>query len=123
MQTITNSHHPNSITIAYGDSLIFRANYQSVRIKTAEIIYIQALADYVIIKTQTAKYITLATMKDMATLLEGKGFVRTHRSYIVNVDYIHNIKGSMIVVEKESAKFVIPVGRAYKKDFRQTLAA
>ena len=122
MQTLT-TNYTASVTTGLGDSLIFRANYQSVRIKTDDILYIQALADYVIIKTREAKHITLSTMKDMARLLEGRGFARIHRSYIVNLDHIHNVKGSTIVVENETAKFAIPVGRAYKKDFRQSIAA
>jgi hypothetical protein len=81
------------------------------------------LCQYVIIKTTSAKYITLSTMKDMARLLEGRGFARTHRSYIVNMDKIHNIKGSNIIVHSDSNKMTIPVGRAFKKDFRQSLAA
>jgi DNA-binding LytR/AlgR family response regulator len=122
MQTLYSNTFANTAT-SLGDSLIFRSNYQSVRIKTDEILYIQALADYVIIKTTSAKYITLSTMKDMARLLEGRGFARTHRSYIVNMDKIHNIKGSNIIVHSDSNKMTIPVGRAFKKDFRQSLAA
>ncbi len=122
MQTLHSNTFANTAT-SLGDSLIFRSNYQLVRIKTDEILYIQALADYVIIKTASAKYITLSTMKDMARLLEGRGFARTHRSYIVNLDKIHNIKGSNIIVHSDSNKMTIPVGRAFKKDFRQSLAA
>ena len=122
MQTINTNTFANTAT-SLGDSLIFRSNYQSVRIKTDDILYIQALADYVIIKTTSAKYITLSTMKDMAKLLEGRGFARTHRSYIVNLDKIYNIKGSSIIVHTDSNKTTIPVGRAFKKDFRQSLAA
>jgi len=122
MQTLI-SNYSNDATTTVADSLIFRANYQSIRVKTEEILFIQALADYVIIKTRDAKYITLATMKDMTRLLEGRGFARIHRSYIVNLEYIHDIKGSIIVVDEEVSKVAIPVGRAYKKDFRQYMAA
>ena len=122
MQTINTNTFADTAT-SLGDSLIFRSNYQSVRIKTDDILYIQALGDYVIIKTTSAKYITLSTMKDMAKLLEGRGFARTHRSYIVNLDKIYNIKGSSIIVHTDSNKTTIPVGRAFKKDFRQSLAA
>jgi DNA-binding LytR/AlgR family response regulator len=122
MQTLT-PNFSNQVSSSLGDSLIFRANYQSVRVKTDDILYIQALADYVIIKTKEAKHITLATMKDMAKLLEGRGFARTHRSFIVNLDHVHNLKGSSVLVEDEKAKFTIPVGRAYKKDLKQSVAA
>ncbi|MBX7181413.1 MAG: LytTR family transcriptional regulator [Bacteroidia bacterium] len=107
----------------FGDSLMFRANYQSVVVPTEDILYIQALADYVIIKTAQAKHITLATMKDMANLLQGRGFIRTHRSYIVNIDHIQKFKGSTVVLDNESSKIAIPVGRAFKKEFRQSMAA
>jgi DNA-binding LytR/AlgR family response regulator len=121
MKTLS-SHYEGNVS-NLGDSLMFRANYQSLMVATQDILYIQAMADYVIIKTAQAKHITLATMKDMANLLQGRGFVRTHRSYIVNVDRVQKIKGSNIVLDSETSRISIPVGRAYKKEFRQSIAA
>ena len=95
------------------DKLIIRSNYKFIQIKIDDILFIKALADYVIIKTTTERYVTLSTMKDMCDSLPKNKFIRTHRSYIVNMEKIHFIKGSSLVIRDN--KIPIPIGRIYKK--------
>jgi len=68
------------------ERILIKANYQLVPVNLDEILFIKALSDYVIIKTTTGKYITLSTMKDMVSSLPENIFVRSHRSFIVNLD-------------------------------------
>jgi len=103
------------------DNLMIKANYQLIQLKTDDILFIKALADYVIIKTTTGKYITLSTMKDMCDALPKNKFVRTHRSFIVNMEKIHLIKGSSITITDNNIQFTVPIGRVYKKTLKATL--
>ena len=105
------------------ERLLIKANYQVVPILVRDILFIKALSDYVIIKTTTAKFITLCTMKEMMDSLPEEMFVRTHRSFIVNIDKIMNVKGSYVEMSEKDMQFSIPIGRAYKKDFRTLLNA
>ena len=122
MKKSTSNSFVNTSSVL-SDAIIFRSDSQTVRINTDDILYIEALADYVIIKTELTRHITLSTMKDMVKLLQGRGFVRTHRSFIVNMDKIELFKGSSIVVKKDSNPMVIPVGRVFKKEIKELLAA
>lgn len=74
-----------------------------------------------IIKTTTGKYITLSTMKEMCDALPKDKFVRTHRSFIVNMEKIHLIKGSSITITDNNVQFTVPIGRVYKKALKATL--
>lgn len=103
------------------DNLMIKANYQLIQLKTDDILFIKALADYVIIKTTTGKYITLSTMKEMCDALPKHKFVRTHRSFIVNMEKIHLIKGSSITITDNNVQFTVPIGRVYKKALKATL--
>ena len=105
------------------ERLLIKSNYQAVTINVSDILFVKALSDYVIIKTTNAKYITLCTMKEMVENLPEEQFVRTHRSFIVNVDKIMNVKGSFIELNENELRFSIPIGRAYKKEFRTMLNA
>lgn len=105
------------------ERLLIKSNYQLVPINVRDIIFVKALSDYVIIKTTSAKYITLCTMKEMVENLPEEHFVRTHRSFIVNVDKIRSVKGSMVELNENELHFSIPIGRAYKKEFRMLLNA
>ena len=100
---------------------MIKANYQLIQLKTDDILFIKALADYVIIKTTTGKYITLSTMKDMCDSLPGDKFVRTHRSFIVNMEKIHLIKGSSLIITQDNFQYTVPIGRVYKKALKATL--
>lgn len=105
------------------ERILIKANYQLVPVNLDEILFIKALSDYVIIKTTTGKYITLSTMKDMVSNLPDNVFVRSHRSFIVNLDKVSAVKGSTIEIRDSEMRFSVPIGRAYKKDFKASLNA
>lgn len=104
------------------NSILIKSNYQLIQVKTDDILFVKALSDYVIIKTITGKYITLSTMKSMVDTLP-ESFVRSHRSYIVNMDKINFVRGSSIIVGDEKTQYTVPIGRAYKKDFKANLGS
>jgi len=56
-------------------------------IKPDEIYYIEAYGDYVLIYTEKSKFIKEQTMLHFENSLPSQ-FIRIHRSYIVNVDYM-----------------------------------
>ena len=57
-----------------------------------ELIYIQACGDYVTLVTPEGQYIKELTMKYLETHLPASGFVRVHRSTIVNVTQISRVE-------------------------------
>ncbi len=103
--------------------ILIRSNYELVPVNFDDIVFIKALADYVIVKTTTGKYITLCTMKEVEEKLPSDRFARSHRSFIVNLDKVSFVRGSNIEMIDRDFRFSIPIGRAYKKDFRQSLQA
>ena len=56
-----------------------RTDAKIVRITYEKILFVEALADYVIIQTTTKKHIVHFTMKGIANRLPDDEFVRTHR--------------------------------------------
>ena len=105
------------------EKLLIKSNYQLIPVNISDIVFIKALSDYVIIKTTKDKYITLSTMKDILASLPPNIFVRSHRSFIVNMDKIRAVKGSTVELIENDLRFAIPIGRAYKKDFKESLSA
>lgn len=60
-------------------------------ITLARLVYIQAYGDYVMLHTETRRLIKEQTMKHFETSLP-ESFVRVHRSFIVNTDYIARVE-------------------------------
>jgi DNA-binding LytR/AlgR family response regulator len=87
-----------------------------IRIDFKEILFIEALADYVQINTIQGRYTVLATMKSMQANLPEDDFFRIHRSYIVRKDKIRIIEDNMILMETKN----IPISRSSKQEFFST---
>ncbi len=98
------------------DFIFVKADKKLVKIKYDDILYIEGLKDYVIIRTDTGRVITLQTMKSLEAKLPSNLFRRIHRSYIVAVDKINAVVGNMVeVIEKGQAKH-IPIGKNYRDE-------
>ncbi len=96
-------------------SYIFvRADYRLNKIRVNDIYYLEAKKDYVIINTSDNVYTVHATMKDMIKVLPDDIFIRTHRSYIVNIDKVFSIKYPEILIEHKMK--MVPIGGLYRKD-------
>ncbi len=91
--------------------LYVRTDAKIVRIPYDSILYVEALADYVIIQSELKKHIVHFTMKGIVSRLPEDIFVRTHRSYIVNLDKIETLEDNSLVIGE---KF-IPIGASYKE--------
>jgi len=66
------------------------------KIERVDIIYIEAMANYVIIYTSTGKLIVYLTVKSLLEKLPPDKFVQVHKSYIVNMQRINTIEGNML---------------------------
>lgn len=100
--------------------IFFKSNYVLIRLDTREINYVKALADYVIIETDDAKYVTQSTMKDMKDNLPSH-FHRIHRSFIVNEHKIVKKAGSRITIIHKKQEISFNISRTRKKEVKRNL--
>ncbi len=63
-----------------------------VKLKLTEIIYIEALENYVTLNTNDDKFTIHFTMKAIENQLPSGVFIRVHRSFIINKSMIQTIK-------------------------------
>ncbi|HFB99992.1 MAG TPA: response regulator transcription factor [Phaeodactylibacter sp.] len=103
------------------DFIFVKADKKLVKVNYDEIIYIEGLKDYVIIRLVNGRVITLQTMKSLEKKLPDTIFKRIHRSYIVNVKKIKAIQGNMVeVIEKNQAKH-LPIGKNYRDELLELI--
>ena len=96
------------------NEIFVKSNSRLVKINTKDILFIEALKDYVVINLSDTRYTVHSTMKDMLDKLPQKEFIRVHRSFIVRLDKIIAIETPNIVVEGN--KKIIPIGGSYKEE-------
>jgi two-component system, LytTR family, response regulator len=88
----------------------FNVNKTMVKVMFRHIRYVESMREYVYIHSDDEKIITKMGIGEFEKLLPGY-FLRTHRSYVVNVDKISAYNAEEIFVGKTS----IPIGTNYKK--------
>ncbi len=78
-----------------------------IKIDLNAINYIKANGDYVIIKTEQQNYIVHTTLTKLQEKLPKTQFLKTHRSFIINIAKIIDIKDSTVLIGKD----IIPVSK------------
>jgi DNA-binding LytR/AlgR family response regulator len=99
------------------DFIYVKADKKLVRIRFDEILYIEGLKDYVIIKLANSRVITLQTMKSLEEKLPHEQFFRIHRSFIVALRQIEAIDGSSVFIAKQE----LPIGKNYKDELLEKI--
>lgn len=95
------------------DHIFVKSNSRFVKLRLADIYFVEALKDYVVINTLEKRYTIHSTMKDIEARLPSDIFMRVHRSFIINVDRIAAIEQPNIILEND--KKVVPIGGSYKE--------
>ncbi len=108
-KTLKNSETENYIFV--------KSESRFVRIPFDELLYLEALADYVIFHTANSKYVVHYTMKGIEKRLPETIFSRVHRSFIVNRTKINQIEDIHVAIGDNK----IPIGAYYRDKFLSKL--
>jgi len=107
---------------AKSDVIFIKHNASLVKLKYPDILWVEAMENYVLINTYDEKYMIHFTMRAIEEKLPPKQFLRVHRSFIVNVGSIHSIADNIIQIKtKEKAKNEIPIGKVYRDKLLKVL--
>ncbi len=98
-----------------GDEEIFIKKGSSlVKLKLKEIIFIEALENYVTLTTHDDKFTIHFTMKAIESQLPSGVFIRVHRSFIINKSMIQTIKENSLDLIVGGTMKSIPVGKSFR---------
>jgi DNA-binding LytR/AlgR family response regulator len=97
--------------------IFVRSNSVLTKIRISDIIYIQALGDYVNIFTKDKRYTVHITLKGIEEKLGPGSFYRLHRSYLVSLDHVDGIEEGTAYV----GKYPLPIGEQFKKELLKKL--
>ncbi|HET9826310.1 MAG TPA: LytTR family DNA-binding domain-containing protein, partial [Chitinophagaceae bacterium] len=116
-------HSPTSVKLGFKESsnsfLYFRADRKMVKVFFRDILFIEALKDYIKIVTESRTIVTKYVLATLAELLPADEFLRIHKSYIIAINKIESYNADTIQI----AKHELPIGRLYKYDVSRVLNA
>lgn len=99
------------------DEIFIKKNSALVRLKYEDILWVEALENYVIVNSFKEKFTIHFTMKSIESQLPSNYFKRVHRSYIINIHKIDRIEDNSIYIKTAEGTKAIPIGKAYKDRF------
>ena len=102
------------------DVIYVKSDYRIVRISINSIRYIEAMSEYLRITCddRDKPVIVLLSMKKIEEHLPDNKFMRIHRSHIINLSKISEVKKNHVVIE---GGFSLPIGDNYKDAFMNYL--
>lgn len=98
--------------------LFVKTNRQLQKVRFDEILFIEAMLNYVVIHTTTQKIITYASMKTMQDSLPAPLFLKVHKSYIISTTHIKAVQGYEVVVGAHT----LPVSRRHREELIQLIS-
>ena len=99
------------------DFIFIKTEYRLQKTSFSDILYLEALGDYIAYYTTRGKILSLERMKNMEEQLPQPNFLRIHKSYIINIDHIDYVERGRIVINKQ----YLPVGETFKESVRAKL--
>lgn len=89
-----------------------------------DILWIEAVAKKVLMHTAVGDHLQLPfTLKEVETRLESHGFLRVHKSYLVNMAYVAEVSawfsGTFVLKMADEANTRIPMSRRYAAQIKQ----
>jgi DNA-binding LytR/AlgR family response regulator len=101
------------------DYIFIKADNRLVKILFKNILYVEALQNYVCIHTIDKKYITYLTFKSIEENLPHGQFLKVHKSYIVQLAKVDAIEANELIVGPHR----VPISRNNKEEAVQKLLA
>ena len=100
------------------DSFLFIRDSNIVRrLKIDEILYAEAMGDYVKLYTSDKFYSVHSSLKEVEIKLPHSKFLRVHRSFIIQVGKIDTIEGGTLIINRK----MVPVADTYRSALNQRL--
>ena len=94
------------------DYFFIKCNQRIEKIMMTDVLYIEAMSNYITIHTIQKKYLVYMTFKGMEEQLPKNNFIRIHKSFLVSVNAISSIDTHEIKL----GKVTLPISKNYKEE-------
>jgi DNA-binding LytR/AlgR family response regulator len=83
------------------DHFFIKCDSQIEKVFYNDLIYAEAMLNYVMLNTQSKKMMVYVTIKNLEEQLPSSLFIKVHKSFIVNIGKIQSIEGNMLNIGNE----------------------
>jgi two-component system LytT family response regulator len=94
------------------DTIYIKDGLKHIKLSVPQIVYLEALKDYTLIATTDNQYKVLSSISNLLKEDSFRSFIRIHRSFAVQRNYIANISAQTIT----AGDYTLPIGRNFKSN-------
>ncbi len=96
--------------------LLFKTDCRSIQVESSDIVFIEGFGAYVKIHMASTPeaLIVLYSLKRLSEELAELGFIRIHKSYIINIPHIKKAGKTSVTLSEGT---ILPVGDIYKEQY------
>ncbi|HYE54408.1 MAG TPA: LytTR family DNA-binding domain-containing protein [Chitinophagaceae bacterium] len=94
------------------DHLFVKADNKLEKVRFDEILFIEAMENYIGIYTEEKKIITHSTLKALQEKLPQQRFIQPHKSYLVAINKINSIEGNILHI----GHYQVPISKYQKEE-------
>ncbi len=106
-----NKSIPDLLPSSENSSIYIKSGNKHFKLTIDDILYAESVKDYIKVFTKDKQIIAKYKITDFESGMSNKGFIRIHRSYIVNIKNITAFTAADI----EIGSVVLPIGASYKE--------
>lgn len=110
---LAHPHEPARLSAQAGEAadnhFFVKCDGRIEKLRYDDLVYIEAMLNYVILHTLTGKRIVYLTMKSIIGQLPATQFLKIHKSYIINLSKVKSIDGAMVQFEQGA----VPISQQY----------
>jgi DNA-binding LytR/AlgR family response regulator len=99
------------------DYIFVKADNKLEKIDFADILFAEALENYVAIYTREKKVITHLTLKMLQEKLPVAAFVQPHKSYVIAIDKINSIEGNILHI----GQYQVPISKYQREEIMEKI--
>ncbi len=100
------------------DYVFVKENGLLTKVNYKDILYFEALGDYVKVHSKDKAHVVNSTMKSIEDKLkENPNFIRVHRSFNINLSFLESFDSEIAIVSNKT----IPIGSKYRSELQSRL--
>ena len=99
------------------EQVFIKTDSKLVQLNLSEVLWVEALGNYIRVYTEKDKFTVLSTMKEIESKLPSKDFIRVQRSFIVRIDKVQAIEDNYIIINDKE----IHIGKSFKEEFNKRI--
>lgn len=112
------SRERKEVLIKGPEKLFLKNGQEIVSVMSSDIVYVEAFDNYANVYTENDKFIISHTLKSVEEKLLPFGFMRIHRSYLINFAHIDSLSEGYVFLKGNK----IQIGQSYRKEFLDKLS-